>query len=281
MRPGLVSSPQVSPVILSVLHRVLSPLARLMLARGITLPMAIELLKRVFVEVAEQDFRLGEKTATDSRISLLTGVHRKDVRRLRELPDVETGLPEIVSLGAQIVATWTTQPEWLDDRGKPRNLPRLARDGGDFSFDALVASVSRDIRPRSVLDEWVRLGVVGINAEDEVVLHEDAFIPKHGEDEKLAYYGLNLGDHASAGTDNVLGTATPWFDRSVHHSGLTSKQVEEIRARAATLGTSMLQDLHSQASRDSGKAGQDGQRFTCGIYFYSAPAARDDSDTPK
>jgi len=273
----IVPTSQISPALLAALHRLLSPVARLMLARGITLPMAVELLKRVFVDVAERDFRLGEKTATDSRISLLTGVHRKDVRRLRALPGVEDELPEKVSLGAQLVAAWTTRPEWQDGQGRPRPLPRLASNGGDCSFESLVASVSRDIRPRSVLDEWIRLGVVAVNAADEVELQEQAFIPRHGEAEKLAYYGLNLGDHIAAATDNVLEIGKPWFERSVHHQGLSAGEVDALREKAAALGMSLLQDLHQQASRPDGDGQAKDRRFTCGVYFYSAPVDGEES----
>lgn len=266
-------------VLLAAIHRILRPLVRVMLAHEITLPTAIELLKRVFVEVADRDFRLDQKASTDSRISLITGVHRKDVKRLRELPHVEANLPPGISLSAQIVAAWISSDEWRDEHGQPRPLPRLSRKGKDGSFENLVASISQDIRPRSVLDEWLRLGVVEINDEDEVRLMTDAFIPKEGLEEKIAYYGHNLGDHAAAAADNVLGTTRPWFERSVHHDTLSEEQVEQLRLRAADLGMQMLTKLHSQADAlrraeaRSPKAGDEiTKRFTCGIYFYSADA---------
>jgi hypothetical protein len=275
-----MSDSPLSSVLLSAIHRVLSPLVRVMLAHGITLPTAIELLKRVFVEVAERDFRLDQKPSTDSRISLITGVHRKDVKRLRELPDVETNLPPNVSLSAQIVATWITGEQWLSEDGQPRPLPRLAKRSADPSFETLVASISQDIRPRSVLDEWLRLGVVEINDADEVVLATNAFVPKEGLEEKLAYYGHNLGDHAAAAADNVLGIGKPWFERSVHHSLLSEDQVEELRQKAADLGMQMLTKLHTMAGKTSaaspspGDEERDaaGKRFTCGVYFYSTDA---------
>ena len=267
--------------LLSAIHRVLSPIVRVMLAHEITLPMAIELLKRVFVEVAERDFRLDNKASTDSRISLITGVHRKDVKRLRELPDVEANLPPKISLSAQVVATWITGAQWLDENGQPRPLPRLARGAGEASFEALVASISQDIRPRSVLDEWLRLGVVMINEADQVVLLSNAFVPKEGVEEKLAYYGHNLGDHAAAAADNVLTSTSPWFERSVHHNSLTEAQVEKLRVRAAKLGMQTLTQLHTLAaqpvdSNEQSPTSPDNgpkKRFTCGVYFYSTDAS--------
>jgi len=275
-----MSESPLKSVLLSAIHRVLSPIVRVMLAHEITLPMAIELFKRVFVEVAERDFRLNNKASTDSRISLITGVHRKDVKRLRELPDADASLPPKISLSAQVVATWITGALWLDKKGQPRPLPRLTRKVGEASFEMLVASISQDIRPRSVLDEWLRLGVVSINAADEVVLLNNAFVPREGLEEKLAYYGHNLGDHAAAAADNVLTTDSPWFERSVHHDSLTAAQVEELRDRAAKLGTQTLTQLHTLAAQ---RADNDSQfpndldfgpkkRFTCGVYFYSTDA---------
>lgn len=265
------------------MHRVLAPVVRVMLAHEITLPMAIELLKRVFVEVAERDFKLDQKASTDSRISLITGVHRKDVKRLRELPDVQTNLPPKISLSSQIVAAWLTAPEWLDTHGQPLPLTRFGSADGKATFEALVASISQDIRPRSVLDEWLRLGVVTINENDEVVLVSNAFVPKDGLKEKLAYYGHNLGDHAAAAADNVLTQNSPWFERSVHHNGLSEEQIEQLRGRAAELGMQILTSLHTMAeaehettAEETGNGAGHSRRFTCGVYFYST----DDPSSP-
>ncbi len=268
--------------LLEAMQRILAPLVRVLLTHEITLPVVIEMLKRVYVDVADRDFRLDDKSSTDSRISLLTGVHRKDVKRLRELPKISASLPPRVSLSAQIVARWITDGRWLDDAGKPRPLPRLARHGGEISFEALVASVSQDIRPRSVLDEWLRLEMASIDADDRVVLATDAFVPRKGNEEKLAYFAHNLGDHAAAAADNVLGAARPWFERSVHHNGMTRDEIEGMRALAAEIGMQMLTRLHSAATDAQQarpeQASDSDQRFTCGIYFYSAEEQRQASE---
>ena len=213
----------------SAVRTVLRPLVRLMLSRRVTLPLAVELLKRVYVQAALEGSGPGG-TSTDSRVSLLTGVHRKDVKRLRALPDAGAEPPRAVSLGAQLVSRWTTGERWLDAQGDPRALPRLAGAGGDCSFDALVASVSRDIRARPVLDEWMRLAVVHLNDADEVVLNTAAFVPQSGFDEKLSYLAINVGDHPMAAVDNTLGRPDPWFERSVHYRRLSPEACAAVRA---------------------------------------------------
>ncbi|MGH6638020.1 MAG: DUF6502 family protein, partial [Polaromonas sp.] len=155
MQTSPMPTPTPSPALVLALRRVLRPLVKLMLARGVTYPYFCDLLKALFVEVADKDFRIGPKPPTDSRVSLVTGVHRKEVNRLRQemASDTET-VPSVVSLGAQLVAVWLGSPQYLDENNRPKPLARFVSEGGDLSFEALVAGVNSDIRSRVVLDEW-------------------------------------------------------------------------------------------------------------------------------
>ena len=80
METGSIGNPHAS--LLQALQKLLRPLIRLLLAQGVTFPMLASQLKAVYVQVAKEEFKLTDKRQTDSRISLLTGVHRKDVKRL-------------------------------------------------------------------------------------------------------------------------------------------------------------------------------------------------------
>lgn len=283
-----MTSPTPSPPLVTALRRVLYPLVRLMLARGVTYTYLADLLKGIFVEVAEREFRIEGKAQTDSRISLLTGVHRKDVRRLRDLHESSAErIPPAVSLGAQLVAAWTGLPQYQNPSGGPRALPRLARSGGDASFEGLVASVSKDIRSRAVLDEWLRLGVVRLDENDEVVLETDAFIPQRGFEEKAFYFAHNLHDHAAAAAHNLLGEGPPWLERSVHYDALSAASVGKLREVATRSGMGVLLDLNRRAialEKKDMAVGGPRQRFTCGIYFFSEPsqdeALGDGGDAP-
>lgn len=259
--------------LITALHRVLRPLVRLLLAQHVTYPYLANLLKSVFVDVAERDFPVEGKRQTDSRISLLTGVHRKDVKRLREEGSSNEAAPATVSLGAQLVARWLGLPEYLDKDGRPRPLPRLRGDGPDASFESLVSSVSKDIRARAVLDEWLRLGVAHTDQDDRVWLNVDAFVPEKGFDEKCYYFGRNIGDHVAAGAHNVLGGTPPFLERSVYYDNLRPESVEELEQMARDLGMQVLHTVNRQAlvlqKRDSGRPAAQ-QRMNFGLYFLSA-----------
>ena len=279
-----MQSPVLPPSMLSALRRVMRPLVRLMLRKGVTYTMFTDVLKEVFVDVAHREFRLNDTAPTDSRISLLTGVHRKDVRRLRNEGDTARAtLPDNITLGAQLVNVWTNTPPFCSAPGQARALARLASVGGDCSFDALVARVSTDIRGRVVLDEWLRLGVVRLDEQDCVHLEAHAFVPQKGFDEKAAYFGHNLHDHACAAVHNLSGEGQPFFERSVHYDALSPASVEHLRDVVAKDGMQTLLAF-SRLAAELESVDEPGieqrQRITVGLYFYTEATDSDPSKTP-
>jgi hypothetical protein len=250
-----------------------------MLAKGIAYPQLAELLKGLYVEIAERDFPVAGKAQTDSRISLLTGIHRKDVKRLRALPLDEEPMPETISFGMRLVNAWH-KPPFADEQGMPKALPRLASEGGELSFESLVASQSKDIRARAVLDEWARLGVVSIDERGAVVLAADAFVPRQGFAEKAFFFGHNLHDHAAAAASNLLGEQAPFLERSVHYEQVPATLVDSLARDAENSGMRLLKALNRKAQEqpDTQGAAEPVRRFTCGIYFYAEDTAAVDRD---
>jgi hypothetical protein len=272
--------------LLKALKRALRPLVRLALAKGVGFPQLAELMKELYVDVAARDFPVPGKAQTDSRLSLLTGIHRKDIKRLRELPADDERLPETIGLGMRLVNAWNSAP-FADAEGQPRPLARLASRGGELSFDALVASVSKDIRARAVLDEWVRLGVVTVDPEQNVILASDAFVPHQGFAEKAFYFGHNLHDHVAAAASNLAGDGPPFLERSVHYATVPADLVTALGKDAEAGGMRLLKALNRKVQQSpAADAGTPMQRFTFGVYFYAEPSANsapagDDAPRPQ
>lgn len=259
---------------MKAVRRVLYPLVRLLLSQGVQYPLLSDLLKSVYVGVADTEFKVEGKRQTQSRISLLTGVHRKDVRRLMSEARYRHEMPADVSLGVQIAALWLSHPDYRDEHGQPLPLARLASTGGEKSFEALVARVSKDIRSRSVLDEWLRLGVVEVRADDRVYLKADAFVPEKGFEEKVFFLGQNIHDHLDTAVHNVLGPGAPRLERSVFYEGLSEQSVAELAELAHRRGMETLVELNRRAKelqeQDTAR-GVGMLRMNFGLYFYQGP----------
>ncbi len=258
----------------TAVRRLLRPLVRLLLHYSVQYPAFTHLLKQAYVEMATA-MPVDGKPQTDSRVSLLTGIHRMDVKRLRN--DMVTGTdgpPLSVSLGAHIVARWTAHAEFLDNKGRPLPLQRLASRGGAMSFEALVRSVSKDIRPRVVLDEWLRLGVAQVDNLDRVVLVTDAFVPSHGLDEKFFYLGKNVHDHLAATEHNLTQPdAPPLLERSVYYDRLSQDSAQALEAHARQLSSQVMQSFSKKAMELQEHDHQNADahfRVTYGQYFYQA-----------
>lgn len=265
------TAPTPPKALVSALLRLLRPLVRLLIAKGIGLPSAVEMLKETYVSVAEQDFANGSKKQTDSRISILTGVHRKDVKRLRAQDSAEFQVPKSIGLGPLVVAKWVSATATTDSQGRPLPLPRQPNKPGAASFDGLVESISTDIRPRALLDEWLRLGVARLDDQGRVVLNQSAFVPEQGFDEKAYYLGRNIHDHLAVATNNLLGTGNRALERSVHYTGLTPESAQIVQQTAERLGMESLLAINRLAleltEKDSAKP-EATRRLNFGLYFY-------------
>lgn len=265
-------------LIIKVITNVMRPLVKLLIYRGVTFPMFSEILKRLYVDVAAKDFKLSEdKENTDSRITLLTKVHRKDIRRLRD-ETVEFD-PEIkkTSLGAQIIAKWLAANEYIDNQGSPLKLYKLAsKANGKPNFEKLVNSINNDIRPGGVLDELISQNVIVEDNDGLISLNEKAFVPKENFTELIGHFNRNLHDHMAAAVHNIAqsenDSSKKYLERAVYYKGLTAASIEKLEALIEKDGMESLISInkaaYDQAEQDQLNGNAD-QRMTFGIYYYS------------
>lgn len=255
------------------------PLVRLLIEKGIGYPQLRDLLKRLYVEVADASFRLDGKPPTDSRIHILTGLHRKDIRRLRsgEAGDADTAA-RTSTLGAAIVSRWLGLPDYRDADGRPRCLPRSS-DAGSPAFDTLVAEVSKDVRPRAILDELLRQGVVTLDDSGAICLQQSAFVPAADFGEQAFFMGRNVHDHLASCVHNLLSPDAPMLERSVYFAHLSEDSVQRLRELAEERAEALLTTLNEHGlalqKADAGKPDAV-HRIRFGCYWYQARRANDE-----
>lgn len=246
------------------------PLIRLLIEKGMTFPQFRELMKELYVEVADAHFSLDAKKPSDSRIFVLTGVHRKDIKRIRQQSEMENQpITSSASLSGEIVARWTSMPDYLDNKGKPRPLLKSEKNN-EPGFEQLVSSVSKDVRPRVILDEWLRLNMVRLK-DDYVVLNKSAFVTNKEFNEMAYYLGHNIHDHLASCVNNILAEDEPMLERSVYYASLSEDSVKKLRTIADKKGNELLQLLNKQAIKfyDADKLKDDANhRMRLGVYWY-------------
>jgi|CXWL01.1.fsa_nt_gi hypothetical protein len=228
------------------LHEALAGLmasvARLAVARGLPFAAVEEMLKIAFVEAAARAHPGLPDHRKVSRISTTTGINRREVTRLTQQPALAPGAaPRSRSVASEVFAHWRTQRPYRDRAGEPRLLPRQ---GPAPSFETLAQAVTRDVHPRSLLNELCRLGMaVWDEGADTVALVRDAFVPHGDRVRMLGYLGDNVGDHLRAAVDNVLGDDRTHFEQAVFADGLTAASLASMRPAIRTLWQALLAAL--------------------------------------
>jgi len=206
--------------ILGAMLLVLKPIARALLRAGIGHREFVEISKTAFVDVAGKDYGLRGRPTNISRVAVMTGLTRKEVRRIRDKSEVgdETGLVRLTPMG-QVMHRWYTEQEFLSENGRPMVLD--FNDAGT-SFSSLVKKYGGDIPPGAMRTELRRIGavqeldsgqleavkrsVVGIEDHEKLisglahVLYPAALTMEHNTQ---AHSGAESWVHLSASTKSV------------------------------------------------------------------------------
>lgn len=273
--------------LLDALDRLLAPLARLALARGLGAAQLEEALRLSLVREADQQHAGLLPHRRVSRIATATGLHRREVTRL--VQRLREGEPRPVaprrSAATELFARWRTDPRFCDRRGRPRVLPRQDGSAQRPSFEMLAQAVTRDVHPRSLLDEMLRLGLATLDAKrDTVRLAADGFVPRGDEGRMLQFLGANVGDHLSAAVDNVLGDGRRHLEQAVFADGLSETSIEAAHALITRqwqrLHDELVTALRQKVADDRGLPGAH-HRLRVGLYsFEDSPSVQDDTAAP-
>jgi len=252
----------------------MAPIARWLLRNGVAYPAFADLLKPVFLEAARGEIEEAGHKATFSALSLLSGVHRKDVRKLESADGGgDRGEPRGVPLASQVFTRWLTARRYRLRGGGPKPLPRA---GNGVSFETLARELSQDVHPRTVLDELVRLGLVRVDG-DVVVPASASFTPSRRLDELTSLFAANASDHIAAAVHNLTRKGQRFLEQSVYADGLDEASVERLRKHAVAAWLAAFERMVDEATalveHDADVAPEAQHRMRFGVYFYSEPQA--------
>jgi hypothetical protein len=262
----------------------MQPLVDLLLAQGVSFPRWAAAMRSAFLQSAARQLTREGRKVSDSALSVVSGIHRKEVRNLmHSAPEADSRRSRDLSLARQVATRWTMLAEYRDRQGKPRTLPLRSADDEVLSFERLVASVSTDVHPRSVLDHMLRLGIVA-RAGNDVRLNSDAFVPTEGFAELALYMSENVGDHLAAATANLQGADPRFLEHSVFSDELRPASIEYLRVFTREMWREMFKRTAEvanecvEADRQRGFDDVDEMRMRFGVYFYAAPKGADSAE---
>jgi len=260
------------PTLDAAVLRLLKPLVRILLRYGVAFGAFSDLAKRVYVEVATTEFALSGRKQSGSRVSVLTGLSRKEVRRVRELDAPTEEASRRYNRATRVISGWVRDTRYQDATGAPASLPF---DGDrEPTFTSLVRRYSGDVPARAVLDELVRVGAVVASDSATWTLTTRAYVPTRGETDKLAILGTDVADLIATIDHNLRCAAgDAFFQRKVSYDNLPVEVAPDLRALTADRAQMLLEELDAwMSARDRDTApsvrGTGRKRVSVGIYYH-------------
>ncbi len=249
----------------------LRPLVRILLRNGIAYGSFAELAKKVYVEVAFADFTEANRKQTVSRVSAMTGLTRKEVKRITELPDAyDEEVEQRYNRAVRVIGGWLNDAEFQDAKGAPALLPV---EGEHASFATLVRRYSGDVPTQAMFAVLARAECVA-RVDDHVRLLRHAYIPAGDAIDKVQILGTDVGELISTIDHNLTNKTTDLrFQRKVSTALVAASAVPEFRALSAERAQCLLEELDTWLTQHEVDIaavadGETPQYVSLGIYYY-------------
>lgn len=251
------------------LMRVMRPIVRMLLRNGVTYQAFAETLKVVFVQVAAEEFRIPGRKQSDSRIAVITGLSRKEVKRVAALaPAADAAAYVKYNRAARVVSGWTDDAEFQDG-GAPRPL---ALEGAAPNFAELVRRYSGDAPPRAVLDELERVGAVERRSDGRLALRVKSYQPRTDDPDRIAQLGRDAGALLETAEHNLTASdAELRLQRSVVNRDLPAHSIARFQNLTAERAGPVLAALDAwlaDHALDNGVAGVERVGVGVGVYLF-------------
>ena len=252
--------------------RILRALVRVLLRYGMPFDSFAELAKRVYIDVAQKDYLLPGRKQSISRISTLTGIYRREVSRLLELPEIDDSeITERHNRAAKVIGGWLQDPDYTDTEGQARVL---ALHGDKPSFTHLVRKYSGDIPARAILDELLWVGTVEKDQDGKIHLLSRAYVPRQDEADMINILGVDVADFVNTIDHNLqFAESDNRLQLKVVYDNLPAEAIQEFHTLASERGRDLIEELNiwlAERDRDSNPdSGGTGRiRAGFGVYYF-------------
>ncbi len=260
-------------LVLDAFLLMLRPVVRILLRYGIGYREFAEVTKTAFVDVASSDFGIRGRPTNISRVAVMTGLTRKEVRRLRDKTAQGDNSIKVKSTPlTDVLHQWFAQPEFTDSDGRPIPLPFS---GSDKSFTDLVRKFGGDIPAGAMRTEMKRVGVV---REDESgLLHVVRRSYKPDSDHEVLITQLVHGAYALLSNiehnTRADRTEDTWVSRVAYTQSLRKQDVRQLRRIAKDRVADFAETIDDiliayESLQDEGETDNAENVVAVGIYYF-------------
>jgi hypothetical protein len=265
-----MASKELRTRILDALGRLLEPIVLLLLKSGITWREFADLAKVKFVQVATKEFGIRGRPTNASRVAILTGIDRRDVRKLRvataEQPAFAAGF---MSKPTQVLDGWFHDSNFRTASGEPRELQVSE---GEDSFAALVRRYVPGIPHVAMIKELRAVGAIEELPDGRLRALKRNYIPRELTDNQIRLWGSVLEDVGTSLEHNLMRKPSerPRFERRALSLTVERRALPEFEAFLVAEGQAFLERIDDWlAAHQADNSGEDTPpplRLGVGVY---------------
>lgn len=248
---------------------VMRPIAMTLLRFGVGYREFSDICKTAFVEAASDEFGIRGRQTNVSRVAAMTGLTRKEVRRIHSLNLLET-LPSAVnhSVPAEVLHVWHTDPRFCGANGIPN---ALTFDIGPTSFSKLVNCCVGDIPPGAIRAELKRVGAVVEDADGLLVVQRRYYVPVEAADRLLQglLFGLRPVAMTVAHNTRLIPADQRRFQRVVQNRSIPASRRYEVEQQLRIRMGEFSEEIDDYFTEiESGSSPVDAIALGIGLYYY-------------
>jgi len=268
----MVNSTVLKEQVIHSCRYLLLPVIRFLLRHGVTWNEFSELSKEAYVTAARREYGIQGRPTNNSRVSLLTGLSRREVARIRDrLLDDDAPVDALQGNRISKVLTgWHVDSEFTDDNGQPNDLPMTGPTG---SLSSLLKRYAGDLPHGAIRKEMQQRGLIEeIEGGHLRVLQRD-YVYSSLDPEIIHRMGVTLHDHAATLEHNLNEDrlAPPRFEAMADNTTISPKAFQKFQNLVESRGLSFLEEIDTWLSgnevEDTQDVGTRTVRLGVGVYL--------------
>ncbi len=258
----------------NAVRNILTALFRTLLRNGIAYGEFDQIARKCFIDVAYREFGPSGKKQTVSNVAILTGLNRKEVKRMLEH---ESDQPNIAkrqyNRSIRVIGGWVNDPEFLRIDGLPKDL---AYDG-EYSFTTLVRKYSGDIPVAAMQKALTKSNNICMTEDNQVRLLSHAYLPSDDPEEHINILGIDAGQLIDTINHNITADKQDLrFQRKASNHQVSTHAIPAVKRFLARKGQSFLEEVDHYLIEHESEEDESTAELSIGIFYHeSIPDKKD------
>jgi len=265
--------PNIQKSLHQAVRNILTALVRTLIRNGMAYGDFDQIARKCFADVAFKDFAPTGKKQTVSNVAIITGLNRKEVKRMLELDEeqADTGNRQY-NRSVRVIGGWINDPDFLREDGLPRDLNY----DGERSFSTLVRKYSGDMPVAAMQKSLTKSANICMTDDSHVRLLSHAYVPADDPLEAIDILGVDTGQLIDTINHNMTATTENLrFQRKASNHHISADAIPGMKRFLQRKGQAFLEEVDHYLTEHEIEDGETTE-LSVSVFYHEAPSDKKD-----